>query len=142
MSTPGKKEESYPSSEWLETTIEDIQDLIENKADGQILSVDDIEVSLIGGVSPTQKCTERTFNQQGDILKLNPGVKLVDLNLRKDQKLFLLGCNLDIYQNLAETEEYVKRSFTSKITYSYAIKKEERFNPYMLRANRNIAKTD
>jgi hypothetical protein len=102
---------------------------IENKADGQILSVDDIEVSLIDGVASTQKCTERAFNQQGNVLKLDPEMKdrLVDLKLKKDEKLFLLGCNLDVYQNLAETEEYVKRSFTSKITYSYAIKREDRF---------------
>jgi hypothetical protein len=101
---------------------------IENKADGQILSVDDIEISLIDGLSPTQKC-EKNFVSQGNILKLKPGVKggLKDLKLGKDQKSFLLGCNLDIYSNLAQTEEYLKRSFTSKIIYSYAIKKEERF---------------
>jgi hypothetical protein len=97
---------------------------IENKADGQILSVDDIEVSLIDGVSSTTKC-EKNFVQQGNILKLKD--TLGELTLRKGDKRFLLGCNLDVYSTLAETEEYVKRSFTSKITYSYAIKKEERF---------------
>ena len=102
---------------------------IENKADGQILSVEDIEVVLINSVNPASRCTETSFNQQGDVLKLKLEVResLVDLNLRKGETRFLLGCNLNINQNLAETEEYVKRSFSSKITYSYAIKKEERF---------------
>lgn len=39
MSVSRKKEEPYPSSEWIETTIDDLKDLIENKADGFIQNI-------------------------------------------------------------------------------------------------------
>ena len=39
MSTSRKKEKSYPSEEWLETTVEDFRDLIENRSDGFIINI-------------------------------------------------------------------------------------------------------
>ncbi|MBW2965551.1 hypothetical protein KY342_00440 [Candidatus Woesearchaeota archaeon] len=102
---------------------------IENLAAGKILSVDNIEVELIDGVTPTEGCS-RAFTRVGDSLVLKPEaqIKLQNLQLTKGGKRFLLGCNLDIASYLAETEDYVKRGFSSKMTYSYTIKKEERFS--------------
>jgi len=102
---------------------------IENLANGKILSVDNIEVELIDGVTPAAGCLT-AFSQSGNklILKQDVKAKLTNLQLTKGSKRFLLGCNLNIASFLAETEDYVKRGFSSKITYSYAIEKEERFS--------------
>ena len=62
--------------------------------------MEDIEISLIDGVAPTTKCEKNFEKQQGNILKLKKG--LVDRKIKKGEKVFLLGCYLNVYSNLAE----------------------------------------
>ncbi|MBW2981908.1 hypothetical protein KY343_03455 [Candidatus Woesearchaeota archaeon] len=101
---------------------------IENLANGKILAIENIEVNLINHITLTPACL-KSFTQSGNSLILKPEVKnkLVNLKTKKGERLFLLGCNLQIGSDLAETKDYVKRGFSSKMTYTYEITKEGKF---------------
>ena len=101
---------------------------IENMESGKILEIEDIEVNLIEGTTPTSSCL-KAFSQSGNnlILKQDVKEKLKNLKIKKGERLFLLGCNLNINPNLAETQDYFKRGFSSKITYTYEIQQEASF---------------
>jgi hypothetical protein len=102
---------------------------VENLANGRILAVENIQVNLIEGITPTPACL-RAFSQQGNLLVLKPEARdrLRNLALKQGERFFLLGCNLLIAQDLAQTTDYIKRGFSSTMTYTYEIKQEASFS--------------
>jgi hypothetical protein len=100
---------------------------IENKADGEIVNIKNAEIELIKGVGPTETCFN-SFDLTGNILTAKKeyldSLKSLD-KYKKGDKVFLVGCNLDVSSILVpeEYDEYFKREFTSSLEYDYKISK-------------------
>lgn len=99
---------------------------IENRAEGAIVSIQEITLELVPGITPSENCLVYFDIAENGLKAKEEAIKSISSLTKKGDTRFLLGCKLDISPSVipSDYEEYYKREFSSNMRYTYQIAKE------------------